>query len=91
MTVIHTCVNTQTVHRGCNGHSQVSRELMMDHSYKQSCQLSLINATYIMSANYPKYYLTGEDCSWRVRIPPHQSLLVRVLDLHLRGNSVTGQ
>ena len=73
-------------------------------------QLSLINATYIMSANYPKYYLTGEDCSWRVRImiivmmmmmmmimmmkvriPPHQSLLVRVLDLHLRGNSGTGQ
>ena len=72
-------------------------------------QLSLINATYIMSANYPKYYLTGEDCSWRVRmimimiimimmmmmimkvrIPPHQSLLVRVLDLHLRGNSGTG-
>ena len=60
-----------------------------------------------MSANYPKYYLTGEDCSWRgrimiivmimimmmmkVRIPPHQSLLVRVLDLHLRGNSGTGQ
>ena len=27
----------------------------------------------------------------KVRIPPHQSLLVRVLDLHLRGNSGTGQ
>ena len=29
MTVIHTCVNTQTVHRGCNGHNQVSSEKMM--------------------------------------------------------------
>ena len=27
----------------------------------------------------------------KVGIPPHQSLLVRVLDLHLRGNSGTGQ
>lgn len=53
--------------------------------------MSLINATYIMSAKYPMYYLTGDDCSWRVKIPPHQSLLVRVLDLQLRGNSGTGQ
>ena len=77
--MIHTCVNTHTVHRGCSGHSQVSRELMMDHSYKQSCQLSLINSTYIMSANYPKYYLTGEDCSWRVRIPISGPIRVQYL------------
>ena len=48
-------------------------------------QLSLLNTTYIMSQSYPKYYLTGEDCSWRVRIPPHQSLLIRILDIQVRG------
>ena len=45
----------------------------------------MVNATYLMSPSYPKYYLAGEDCVWRVRLAPHQSLLVRLLDLQLRG------
>ena len=94
VTVVHTCVNTQTIHSGCSSHNQVSETVVSgDGSFvtKFLSQLSLINATYIMSAKYPMYYLTGDDCSWRVRIPPHQSLLVRVLDLQLRGNSGIGQ
>ena len=45
----------------------------------------MVTATYLMSPSYPKYYLAGEDCVWRVRLAPHQSLLVRLLDLQLRG------
>ena len=43
-----------------------------------------------MSSSYPKYYLSGEQCHWRLIIAPHQSLLVTLLDLQLRG-VVTGQ
>ena len=53
-------------------------------------QISVVNTTYIMSSSYPKYYLSGEQCHWRLIIAPHQSLLVTLLDLQLRG-VVTGQ
>lgn len=48
--------------------------------------MSLVNTTVLMSPSYPKYYLAvSGGCGWRVRLPPHQSLLVRVLDLQLRA------
>ena len=50
----------------------------------------MVTATYLMSPSYPKYYLAGEDCVWRVRLAPHQSLLVRLLDLQLRGGGGGG-
>ena len=38
-----------------------------------------------MTPSYPKYYLSGEQCSWRLSLAPHLSLLVRVMDLQVRG------
>ena len=36
-----------------------------------------------MSQSYPKYYQAGLNCSWLVRVPPHQTVLTRILDLQL--------
>ena len=36
-----------------------------------------------MSQSYPKYYQAGLNCSWLVRVPPHQTVLTRLLDLQL--------
>ena len=41
-----------------------------------------------MSQSYPKYYQAGLNCSWLVRVPPHQRVVTRVLDLQL-GDSTT--
>ena len=38
-----------------------------------------------MSPSYPKYYQPGVNCSWVVRVPPHQRIITRVLDTHLRS------
>ena len=39
-----------------------------------------------MSPSYPKYYQPGLNCSWMVSVPPHQRIISRVLDSHLRGH-----
>ena len=67
--ITHTCVNTNTIRQTC------SQDLNT---------ISLVNTTVLMSPSYPRYYLSGEDCSWQVRLLPHQALLLRVLDLQLR-------
>ena len=38
-----------------------------------------------MSPSYPKYYQPGVNCSWGVRVPPHQRIITRILDTHLRS------
>ena len=38
-----------------------------------------------MTPSYPKYYQPGAECSWSVLVPPHQRVIVRVLDLQLRS------
>ena len=38
-----------------------------------------------MPPSYPKYYQPGAECSWSVLVPPHQRVIVRVLDLQLRS------
>ena len=38
-----------------------------------------------MSPSYPKYYQPGVNCSWVVRVPPHQRIITRILDTHLRS------
>ena len=67
--ITHTCVNTNTIRQTC------SQDLNT---------ISLVNTTVLMSPSYPRYYLSGEDCTWQVRLLPHQALLLRVLDLQLR-------
>ena len=48
----------------------------------------LLGPTILMSQSYPKYYQAGLNCSWLVRVPPHQRVVTRVLDLQL-GDSTT--
>ena len=50
---------------------------------KDTVQVFLLSPTLLMSQSYPKYYQAGLNCSWLVRVPPHQTLLTRVLDLQL--------
>ena len=51
-------------------------------------QVFLLGPTILMSQSYPKYYQAGLNCSWLVRVPPHQRVVTRVLDLQL-GDSTT--
>ena len=48
-----------------------------------STQVFLLSPTLLMSQSYPKYYQAGLNCSWLVRVPPHQTVLTRILDLQL--------
>ena len=41
---------------------------------------------YILSQSYPKYYMGGTACSWLITVPSPQRLVLRVLDLALRGS-----
>lgn len=51
-----------------------------------SCsQISLLSPRFLMTPSYPKYYQPGAECSWSVLVPPHQRVIVRVLDLQLRS------
>ena len=71
VTITHSCLHTRDIRADCGEEPQ---------------ELSLVNTTVLMSPSYPKYYLSvSGGCGWRVRLPPHQSLLVRVLDLQLRA------
>ena len=36
-----------------------------------------------MSNSYPKYYMGGQVCSWKVESSRNQLVLIKVLDLHL--------
>ena len=38
---------------------------------------------FIMSGSYPKYYMGGQVCSWKVLLRQQQQLLIRLVDLHL--------
>ena len=49
-----------------------------------------VHRGYIMSKAYPKYYMGGQSCTWHISVPPSQVLLLRVLDLQLRGLSSEG-
>ena len=70
VSISHSCVHTSNIRQDCSQHRG---------------QISLANTTLLMSPSYPRYYLSGEDCVWRVSLLPQQSLLLRVLDLQLRG------
>ena len=77
VTILHTC--------------QATRNIRQDCSSNQVGQLVLLEPTVLMSPSYPKYYLSvSGGCGWRVRLPPHQSVLLRVLDLQLRGADQAG-
>ncbi|XP_059140139.1 CUB domain-containing protein 2-like isoform X2 [Physella acuta] len=40
-------------------------------------------AGFIQSPNYPKKYPRGVNCSWVIRVPERQQILVRLLDLDI--------
>ena len=44
---------------------------------------------YIVSSAYPKYYMGGRSCSWHISVPPPHRLVIRLLDLSLRGSQIT--
>ena len=50
-----------------------------------SLQVSLLSPRFLMTPSYPKYYQPGAECIWSVLVPPHQRVIVRVLDLQLRS------
>ena len=51
-----------------------------------SLQISLLGPRYLMTPSYPKYYQPGAECVWSLLVPPHQRVIVRVLDLQLRSH-----
>ena len=75
VTITHTCVTTNTIRQTCSQETE---------------QVFLLAPAVIMSPAYPKYYQAGLDCRWRVVVPPHQTLVTRVLDLQL-GDSAQCQ
>ena len=76
VTVLHSCLDTKNIRQDCQ---------------PAVTPLALVESTVLMSPSYPKYYLSvSGGCAWRVTLPPRQSLLLRVLDLQLRGADSIG-
>ena len=76
VTISHTCSHTNNIRQDCQ---------------KQTNPVSLLTTTVLTSPAYPKYYLSvSAGCEWRVSLPPHQAVLVRLLDLQLRGTDEAG-
>ena len=64
-------------------HKCVSLEKISDKCGRVN--VGVRETTVIMSKSYPKYYIGRHICTWYITVPQPQMLLLRVLDLQLRG------
>ncbi|XP_023336158.1 uncharacterized protein LOC111707306 [Eurytemora carolleeae] len=50
---------------------------------QKKCGTEVSGRGFLMSNSYPKYYMGGQVCSWKVESSRNQLVLIKVLDLHL--------
>ncbi|XP_017774864.1 PREDICTED: uncharacterized protein LOC108561440 [Nicrophorus vespilloides] len=75
-TIKYACVADRRISKYCNHNISLP-----------SPEVFGVSEGFIRNPGYPKFYLGGDDCRWRISAPPMQKIKLTILDLSLIGTS----